>query len=161
MIDCYRPAMATIGTRLISTAVLSASLLACSLAGDVRPIEGFLVTVTTFGDCPQGVCDEMIIIESNGLVRRPGSDPPLGSLSPEILQALTSAIETTDFEKLRNEPWEDLCADGAAEPGLAMYDFFAEAGLQRVVACGTEIDRSHPLFVALADTLRAVGRPLP
>jgi hypothetical protein len=153
--------MASIWARLFSTAILSATLLACSLAGDVRPLEGFLVFLTAFDDCQQGLCDESIIIESNGLVRRPGSDPHLGTVPPEVLEALKSAIETTDFEKLRNEPWQGLCADGAAEPGLRMYDFFATAGLQRITACGTEIDRSHPLFVALADALRVVGQPLP
>lgn len=118
--------------------------------------------VVSYTDCPEGLCDESIIIESNGLVRRPGSDPAIGRLPPEVLEALTAAITATDFDAVRNEPWQGLCAVGDEfAPGLVIYDFFAEAGLQRVAACGTEIDRGHPLFVELANALRVVGHPLP
>jgi hypothetical protein len=163
--------MASIGSRLAMAVLLGSNVLACT--GDVRPLEGILVIVFSPEACgvpngdlgPLDNCGRLTIIESTGLVRVSLARGPanLGVLSSEVLSTLKAAIETTDFEELRAQPWEGVCAetDEDADWKLVSYEFFATDGQQRVAVCGNEIDRGHPLFVALRDALRVVGQPLP
>lgn len=167
----YPPTMASIGSRLAMAMLLGSNVLACT--GDVRPVEGITVIVLSPEACgvpngdlgPLDNCGRQTVIESNGLVRvslAPG-ETNLGTLPSEVLSRLKSAIETTDFEDLRAQPWEGVCAeaDEDADWKLVTYEFFASYGPQRVAVCGNEIDRGHPLFVALRDALRIFGQPLP
>jgi hypothetical protein len=171
--------MRPIVVHLVAIAVVGASALRCTLSGEVRPIEGFLVHVMSPEVCghpvtpemggppdgdmgPEDNCGSVNFIESNGLVRKVSPRPrDLGILPPDVLNALRTAIETIDFDDLRSEPWEGTCPDGLSGWDAYTYDFFRTTGRERIGACGTEIDRDHPLFVALAVALRVVGQALP
>jgi len=165
MIDWYRPTMASIALRVAGAVLLASGVLACSL-GAVEPLQGIMVMVSSPEKCgafangdlgPQDDCGRLIIIESNGLVRKATPQSAnLGTLSPEVLNALKAAIEATDFQVLLDAPWEGMCADESTDR-LVTYDFMTA----RLFACGTEIDREHALFVALAAALHSVGQPLP
>ena len=111
---------------------------------------------------PEDNCMSLIFVETDGTVRKVSPrEATLGTVPRDELVALQAAIESTDFEAIRREPWENMCLDGVPTWDSFRYDFLSGAGLQRVETCGTELDRAHPLFVALADALEAVGQPLP
>jgi hypothetical protein len=169
MIDYYRSIMDALRLRLLAVVLLAASVAACQLAGSVQPVEGILVIVATPEACgvpngdlgPMDNCGRLTIVESGGLVRTNGTtEANLGTVPSDVLDALKAEMAATDFEALRDAPWEGECPEGDDRWHRVTYEFYGAGAHQVLVACGTEIDRGHPLFVALADALRAAGRPL-
>jgi hypothetical protein len=164
------PTVAGLVVRCLGVALLAGSALSCSLAGSVQPVEGILVIVNTPEACgvpngdlgPNDNCGRMTVIETRGLVRTNGTtETSFGTVPSDLLDALKAEMVATDFDALREAPWQGDCPDGDLRWHLVSYEFYGAGGMQRLAACGTEIERSHPLFVALADALRAVGQPLP
>jgi hypothetical protein len=169
MIDCYRSAMGAPVMRLLGAVLLAGSVAGCQLAGSVQPLEGILVIVATPEACgepngdlgPMDNCGRLTIIETGGLVRTGvTTQTNLGTVPADVLDALKAEMAATDFEALREAPWEGECPEGDDGWRRVMYEFYGAGGHQVLVACGTEIDRSHPLFVAVSDALRAVGQQL-
>ena len=169
VIDCYRSIMNSGALRLLGAVLLAGSALGCSLAGSVQPIEGILVIVASPEACgepngdlgPMDNCGRLTIIEPGGLVRTGvTTQTNLGTVPPDLLDALKAEMAVTDFDALRDAPWEGECPEGDDGWHLVSYEFFVAGGHHRLAACGTKIDRSHPLFVVLAEALRIVGQPL-
>jgi hypothetical protein len=66
------------------------------------------------------------------------------------------AIDTTDFAALKRHRFTGECPvnfDGQE----SIYQFATSAGVERIASCETQIDESHPLFVAIHDALAASG----
>ena len=169
MIDCYRSVVDSGALRLLRVVLLAATVAACQLAGSVQPVEGILVIVATPEACgvpngdlgPTDNCGRLTIVESGGLVRTNGTtEANLGTVPSDALDALKAEMAATDFGALRDAPWEGECPEGDDGWHRVTYEFYGSGAHQVLVACGTEIDRGHPLFVALAESLRAVGQPL-
>jgi len=170
MVGCYRFAVRAV-VRGVTLALLVSSALGCRPRGSVGALEGILVMIESPEAClepngdlrPGDNCGRLTVIETNGLVRvgSQGTTKNLGTLPSEVLDAMEVAISTTDFRELRIAPWEGECPVLDERWDLVRYEFFVSGGQERLSACGTEIDRDHPLFVALEHALRAVGEPLP
>lgn len=118
---------------------------------------GPLVIVTTRGgECMDGPCGSVTIIDRDGTVR--SDDPaaaPLGTVELATLTALDAAIKTTDFDTLRSVPFEGECPvnfDGQE----FIYEFQAPGGLERISSCETAIDAAHPVFAAITAALADV-----
>ena len=170
MVGCYGLTVRAV-VRGVSLALLVSSALGCLPEGSVGALEGILVMIHSPEACleangdlrPGDNCGRLTVVETNGLVRvgSQGTTKNLGTLPAEVLDALEVAILNTDFRELRIAPWEGECAVLDEGWDLVRYEFFIAGGQERLTACGTEIDRDHPLFVALEHALRAVGEPLP
>ncbi len=141
-------------------AVLAVALAACSsaVASLLPEPSGPLATVTTRGgECIDGPCGSVVIIERDGTVR--SDDPaaaPLGAVPAATLTALDAAIKTTDFAVIRSVPFQGECPvnfDGQE----FIYEFGAPGGLERIASCETAIDDAHPVFAALTAAFVAVG----
>jgi hypothetical protein len=151
------PARSLVSIALV--ALLALALAACSsaVASLIPEPSGPLVTVTTRGgECIDGPCGSVVVIERDGTVR---SDDPaaasLGTVPAETLTALDAAIKTTDFETLRAVPFEGECPvnfDGQE----FIYEFGAPGGVERIASCETAIDDAHPVFAATTAALIAV-----
>ena len=119
---------------------------------------GPLVTITTRGgECPEGACGSVTLIERDGTVHITQPDEfEVGVVPPDILAALDAAIRATDFTVLRSIPFVGECPvnfDGQEE----IYEFGAPGGVQRVASCETAIDPDHPLFVAVSAAMGSVA----
>jgi hypothetical protein len=68
------------------------------------------------------------------------------------MAALTAAIQATDWAALRSHPFTGECPT-AFDGQELIFEFGVGAGTQRVASCETDIDWTHPLFVALAVAL--------
>ena len=154
-----RPAaMLTRGWALVS--LMCAILTACSPAA-VAPLlpvaSGPLVSVTTRGgECVNGPCGSMIVIERNGRVHQttPAS-AELGALPANALTALDAAVRTTDFDSMRARKFTGDCPT-AYDGQEVIYEFGAPGGVERIASCETEIDPNQPVFAAVRAALQTV-----
>jgi hypothetical protein len=149
--------MALIG---VLTTVLAGALAGCSLIGASPPAvigTGPLVTVTTRGgECVDGPCGSVVVIERDGSVRSAAKPPnELGTLPPHLLTALDAAIKTTDFDAVRAVPFDGECPT-AYDGQEVIYEFGAPGGPERVASCETRIDPANPVFAATTAALVAV-----
>lgn len=144
--------MPTPTRHLALVAFLATILSACSVVGT-----GPLATVTTRGgECVDGPCGSVIVIERDGSVHSAEKPPnDLGTIPPDLLAALDAAIRTTDFDAVRAVPFEDECPT-AYDGQEVIYEFGTPAGVERVASCETSIDPAHPAFAATTAALVAV-----
>jgi hypothetical protein len=142
----------------IALAVLALALVACggTVASLLPEPSGPLVTVTTRGgECMDGPCGSVVVIERGGTVHSDDGAAPLGTVPQGTLTALDAAIKTTDFAVVRAVPFEGECPvnfDGQE----FIYEFGAPGGLERIASCETAVDPAHPVFAALDAALVAV-----
>ena len=144
---------------IAAMALLAVALTACTSAvASVAPQPGGpLVTVTTRGgECMDGPCGSVVVIERDGTVRQ-GQEgrESLGTVPGETLSALDAAINTTDFAVIRAIPFQGECPvnfDGQE----VIYEFGAPSGTERVASCETAIDEAHPVFAGVTAALSAV-----
>jgi hypothetical protein len=144
---------------LLSLAVLLAGCAAGSSA--VIPGTGPLVTVQMRGGmCPEGACDNSVILERDGRVHASAKPPnELGVVPAAAMATLTNAIATTDYAALRAKPFTGECPI-AFDGQELIFEFAAPGGIQRVASCELDIDWGHPLFIAVGTALGA-WIPLP
>jgi hypothetical protein len=123
------------------------------------PPAGPLLTVETRGgECPEGACGSIIVIETDGRVH--ATAPAAGELRvlPDvILEGLVTEISKADFSTLKSHPFTGTCPV-AFDGQETIYTFVTSSGSERVASCEVEVDPSDPLFVAVSAALRAVGR---
>ncbi len=151
--------------RGLALAVIAIAAIACSpaaVASLLPAAAGPLVTVTTRGgECFDGPCGSTIVIERDGTVRQAAPVvAALGSLPPDVLAALDSAVRATDFELIRARPFTGECpvnVDGQE----VIYEFGAPGGVERIASCETEVDPDHPVFAAADAALEAVRDTAP
>jgi hypothetical protein len=108
---------------------------------------------TRGGECPEGLCGSQIVIERDGRIHalKPVAKE-LGKVPTDALAALDAAIRTTDFAKLKSRPFTGECPvnfDGQE----VIYEFGTPSGVQRIASCEVEIDRNHPLIIAVTNAL--------
>lgn len=132
----------------------SAEAVASLLPGGAGP----LVTITTRGgECPEGPCGSVTVIERDGTVHITQPDAfGVGVVTPDILTLLDSTIRVTDFTVLRSIPFVGECPvnfDGQEE----IYEFGSPGGVQRIASCETAIDPDHPLFAAVSAAMGSVA----
>ena len=134
----------------VAIAPTSAAPTRAASAGPVAP----LVTIETRGgECPDGPCGSVIVIEADGRLHqlRP-ADAVLAQLSPELLDAIRIEIEQANFPFIESRPFTGECPvnfDGQE----TIYTFHTASGDERIATCEVEIDPNHPLFRAVAAAL--------
>jgi hypothetical protein len=145
---------------VLALAIASAIALgACSPTDvDSTPAPAPLVTITTRGgECPEGPCGSIIVIEHDGRLHQTAPAPKeIGTIPPARLAAIDAAIKATDFGVMRLRRSTERCAvdvDGQE----VIYDFSAPTGIERIRSCETQIDPQHPAFATVRDGLRAGG----
>lgn len=145
---------------IVVLVVAAAGLLAgCSMLGPAA--SGPLVTVELRGGhCINPPCGGKVVLERDGRVHP--DDPAaadLGTVPPEQIALISTAINATDFAVLKSRPFTGECPvnfDGQE----VIYEFSAPTGIERIASCEVEVDMGAPLFVAVATAL-APFVPLP
>ena len=142
---------------LLSVAALAAGTLgACTSTStnEIVPIAGPLLTVQMRGGmCPEGMCDNTVVLERDGKVHSADKPPnSLGLVPAGPLDALNAAITTADWSTLRSKPFTGECPVNFDGQEL-VFEFSTLSGTQRLASCEVEIDWGHPLFVAVASSL--------
>ena len=115
---------------------------------------GPLLTVETRGgECVNGPCGSTVIIERDGTVHAAAKPPnELGTITPEQLAALDSAIKLTDFAVLKNHAFTGECPT-AFDGQEFIFEFGAPGGTRRIATCEVQVDYRSPLFVVVAAAL--------
>lgn len=149
--------------RPLAVLVLLAGLtLSACTSGPVASLlpqpDGPLVSITSRGgECPEGMCEGVTVIERDGTVRITQPDPfEVGTVPPDVLAALDAAIKTADFAAIRAVPFQGECPvnfDGQEQ----IYEFGAPGGVQRIASCETAVDPNHPLFAAVEAAMGSVS----
>lgn len=139
--ETVRPAIS-----IVLLTILLFALGACQAVEPPLP-QGPLVSVERRGgECPEGACQSLVVIEHDGRVSQLKPQPAdLGRMGTERLAALDAAIRTTDFAVLRSRPFTGECPT-AFDGQEIIYVFGAPGGQQRIASCEVEVDPSHPLF---------------
>lgn len=106
------------------------------------------------GRCVYGLCHVFVTLYSNGtFVSVVGpNEPVLHTVDEELMQSLTEAIEATDYEAIRSQPFTGICPV-AYDGQELIYTFYQEAAVERLASCQYELDDELPLFTVLADIL--------
>ena len=136
--------------------VMFAACAPSAVGSPAAPV-GPLITITTRGGlCPDGPCGSTVVIERDGRLHEVAPKAlDVGTIAPERIAALAAAIDATDFTALRRNRFTGECPvnfDGQE----SIYQFATPGGVERIASCETQIDESHPLFLAIRDAL-AVG----
>lgn len=155
-----RSAQLLVPLLLVVMTVVSA---ACR-SGDTVPVRvgigPLLIVETRGGECFEGPCGSVIVIERDGRVHSAAKPPnDLGTVPTEQLAALDSAIKSTDFAVLKNRPFTGECPT-AFDGQESIFEFGAPGGPQRIATCEVAVDFGSQLFVAVATVLRPFA-PLP
>ena len=142
---------------LLVVAVLVAACQSIPAVASLVPTAGPLVTVTTRGgECPEGPCGSITIIERDGRLHMTQPEiAEFGTIPAAAFNALEAAVESTDFAAIRTKPFRGECPvnfDGQE----AIYEFATSSGIERLESCQVEIDPAHPLFAALTTAMQAV-----
>ena len=142
---------------LLAVAALAAgSLAACTSTStnEIVPLAGPLLTAQMRGGmCPEGMCDNTVVLERDGKVHS-ATKPPnsLGLVAPGAIDALNAAITAADWAALKSKPFTGECPVNFDGQEL-IFEFSTLSGTQRLASCEVEIDWGHPLFVAVASSL--------
>jgi hypothetical protein len=140
---------------VLAAVVALAALAACQGPGTaLLPSAGPLVTVTMRGGmCPEGACQDSVILERDGRVHQAAKPPnELGMVPAPAMATLTNVIQATDWTTLRSKTFTGECPVNFDGQEL-IFEFGAPGGTQRIASCEVEIDWGHPLFVAVATAL--------
>jgi hypothetical protein len=149
--------------RLVQVALVAfvGFLAGCSpsvVASLVPVTSGPLVTVTTRGgECPEGMCESMIVIGRDGRVQRlaPAIED-LGIVPANALVGLDTAVRTTNFDAIRARRFTGECPM-AYDGQEIVYEFGAPGGVQRIASCETEIHPDAPIFAAVSAAMQAAS----
>ena len=116
-----------------------------------------LLTVETRGGlCPNGPCESLIAIESDGSVHqvRPSAED-LGTIPSATLDALTVEIARANFPLIESRPFTDTCPT-AYDGQETVYTFHLPTSREEIATCKVAIDPNHPLFLAVAAAMRTI-----
>ena len=133
---------------------LGASACAPGVSAPLPVATGPLVTVETRGGlCVDGPCSTTVFVERDGRVHQAAKPPnDLGTVPPAALEALDTAIRTTDFTALKSHPFTGQCPT-AFDGQEIVFEFGAPGGVQRIATCEVDVDFGLPLFVAVSTAL--------
>ena len=137
-------------------AVLVSVAAACQPSDPISNVVGGgpLVTVEARGgECINGPCGSTVIVERDGTVHAAAKPPnDLGTIPPDQLAALASAIKLTDFTALKSHAFTGECPT-AFDGQEFIFEFAAPNGTQRIATCEVQVDYGSPLFAAVAAAL--------
>jgi hypothetical protein len=128
-----------------------------SLAPTLSPQPVALLSVEMRGGmCPNGACESLITIDTDGAVRqvRPTA-LVLGYVGPDLLEALRVEIDQTNFPLIESRPFTDTCPT-AYDGQETIYTFHLPTGREEIATCKVAIDPNHPLFAAVTAIIRTV-----
>ncbi len=98
------------------------------------------------------------MIERSGRVHQVDPEPlEMGTARPDIIVALTAAVDGADYDAIRSVPFTGECpvhVDGQE----IIYEFATDTGVERIASCETEVDPGHPLFAAVEAALASLPR---
>jgi hypothetical protein len=98
------------------------------------------------------------VIERSGRVHQVDPEPlEMGTARPDIIVALTAAVDGADYDAIRSVPFTGECpvhVDGQE----IIYEFATDTGVERIASCETEVDPGHPLFAAVEAALASLPR---
>ena len=101
------------------------------------------------GECPSGFCDRLLNIEADGRIHEViPKDRVLGTVPPEVIDALRVEVEQADYARLRSRPFTGECPT-AVDGQETVYTFHVTTGDREIASCEFEIDPADPLFVAV------------
>ena len=125
-----------------------------SVSGVVAlPSTPLLTVESRGGECMDGPCGSVIVVDRDGTVRDAAKPPNvLGTIPAAQLAALDSAIKLTDFALLKNRPFTGDCPT-AFDGQEFIFEFAAPGGTERIATCEVEVDYGLPLFVAVSAAL--------
>ena len=123
------------------------------------PLDDPLLTLTTRGgECPDGACMSVVVIERTGRVHDLEPAPAeRGAVRPDVMLALQAAVDAADFASIKSHPFTGECPvnfDGQEQ----IYEFSTDAGVERIASCEVEIDPEHPLFTTVEAALATLPR---
>jgi len=109
------------------------------------------------GLCPDGICNSKQVIYRGGEVRVNGKAVQVGyKFTSEMINNLSTVIESTDFNALRSIPFRGTCPT-AYDGQEVIYTFYTFHGPEKVSSCTTEIDYNSELFKAVENIQRAIS----
>ena len=105
------------------------------------------------GECLDGPCGSIIVVERDGTVHEAAKPPnELGTIPAAQMAALESAIKLTDFTLLKSRPFTGECPT-AFDGQEFIFEFSAPGGVERIASCEVDVDYALPLFVAVSTSL--------
>ena len=119
------------------------------------PFEEVLLAVTARGGhCREGfTCETVTVIGRDGRISRLAPDPAeLGTVRPDVLDALDLAIRSADFELIKSRPFTGECPT-AFDGQELVYEFAAPSGVQKIASCEVGIDENDPFWLTVAAAL--------
>jgi hypothetical protein len=136
--------------------LLALALVACQPGEAVSNVVGggpLLTVETRGGECVNAPCGSTVIVERDGSVHAAAKPPNvLGTIPPDQLAELDSAIKLTDFALLKSHAFTGECPT-AFDGQEFIFEFGAPGGTERVSTCEVAVDYGSPLFVAVATAL--------
>jgi hypothetical protein len=112
---------------------------------------------TRGGECPAGACNRLVNVEGDGRLHEViPRDQVLGTVPPEILEALRIEMEQANFTLLQSKPFTGDCPT-AVDGQETIYTFHVSTGDEQLASCKVSIDPNHSLFQAVAAALAAAG----
>lgn len=150
-----RQPIAVLRTLTLGVILSLTTVAACNAAVSVPlPGTGPLVTVQLRGGmCPNGACDNTVILERDGRVHAAAKPPnDLGRVPAAAMATLTAAVQATDYAAIKSHPFTGECPV-AFDGQELIFEFGVGAGTQRIASCEVDIDWGHPLFIAVAAAL--------
>ena len=133
-----------------------AIVVACQPGASISNVVGtgpLLTVETRGGECVGVPCGSTVIVERDGSVHAAAKPPnALGTVPPDKLAALTSAIGATDFAALKSHAFTGQCPT-AFDGQEFIFEFGAPGGTQRISTCEVAVDYGSPLFVAVSAAL--------
>jgi hypothetical protein len=137
-----------------SAAASAAPSAAASAAASIDP-SGALATVELRGgECAApATCDTVITLDASGRIHLNAKPPnDLGTASASELKALQDAIDSTDFDALRNPAFTGTCPT-AYDGQELLFSFTTAHGVERLESCKSALDYNAPVFKALTAAL--------
>jgi hypothetical protein len=109
-----------------------------------------LVTVEARGgECPTGSCSRLLNIEADGRLHEViPQDRVVGTVPPDVIDALRTEVEQADYPAIRSRPFTGECPT-AVDGQEIVYTFHVTTGDREIASCEIEIDPSDPLVVAV------------
>jgi len=109
-----------------------------------------LVSVETRGgECPEGSCHRLLNIDADGRIHEViPKDRIVGTVPPEVIDALRTEVEAADYLAIRSHPFTGECPT-AVDGQEIVYTFHVTTGDREIASCEIEIDPADPLFVAV------------
>jgi hypothetical protein len=119
--------------------------------------DGVLVSVETLGGhCMAGACGGTIAIAPDGRAHQVAPEPKeLGTVPPELMDALVVEVEQADFTAIKGQPFTDTCPI-AFDGQQFIYTFTVASGSEKIDSCEVVVDPANPLFVAVDAAIASV-----